>query len=106
MFDLAQKLLSLSKEMLFHAQNKDWHQLSQTQAKRAHIVRQLETFEMDRLNQTDSLEMGKLLAESRKLEKRCVQLAETERKGLTAEHTKVSKGKAMQKAYGATGNRR
>lgn len=106
MFDLAQKLLSLSQQMLTHAQNKDWHQLTESQASRAQIVGQLDKLDISRLSRTDSLEMEQLLTESRNLEKQCIRLAEAERKGLTTAHTKVSKGKAMQKAYGATSNRR
>jgi len=105
MFDLAQKLLSLSHKMLRHAQNKAWPELAKIQSERAQIVRKLEDIDTTRLNQKDSLEIEKLLTKSRLLEKECVQLAEMERKGLTAEHTKVSKGKAMQKAYGAAGKR-
>jgi len=106
MFDLAQKLLSLSQQMLSCTENKEWKKLSDIQAERAELVRQLDVIDMSALDYQKSTEMGALLLQIRNLEKQCIQLVETQRRSLTAEHTKVSKGKAMQKAYGAYSNRR
>ena len=106
MFDLAQKLLSLSQQMLSCAENSEWENLADIQTKRAEIIRQLDTLDLSSLDQPSSVQLSELLTQSRDLEQRCMQLTETAQGKLTAEQVKVSKGKAMRKAYGAHSNRR
>lgn len=106
MFDLAQKLFELSKKMLANAQRNEWEDIPNIQAERQKIIAQLEQSDMSRFTREESAAMEKLLTQSRAIEKQCVELTETAKKGLTNEQVKVSKGRAMQKAYGANSNQR
>lgn len=106
MLDLAQELLTLSQEMLTLAEQKDWQKLAELQAKREALIKELDALDLSHLNQTQITEFSTLIIQSRELERRCRQLAEAGRDILTSEHRKVSKGKAMQKAYGAYGKHR
>lgn len=101
MIDLAQELLTLSQKMLSHAENKEWEALEEIQTNRSLLVQKLEAEDTSRLTQPDSEAISNLLQESRSLEKRCEQLAAIQRDLLMIEHSNVSKGKAMKKAYGA-----
>ncbi|MCO4758791.1 MAG: flagellar protein FliT [Oceanospirillaceae bacterium] len=101
MIDLAQELLSLSQKMLSCAENKEWQALETIQAKRLLSVQKLEAEESKNLTKAESEIVSRLLHESRALEKQCEQLAAIQRKSFITEHSKISKGKAMKKAYGA-----
>lgn len=106
MIDLAQELLSLSQKMRSHAEKKEWQALEAIQAKRLLLVRKLEIEDTHTLTKQESEFVAKLLQESRTLEKECEHLAAAQRNSLMTEHSKVTKGKAMKKAYGAYGSGR
>jgi hypothetical protein len=101
MIDLAQELLSLSQKMLSCAENKEWQALETIQAKRLLLVQKLEVEDTGKLTKPESESVSKVLLESRALEKQCEQLAAIQQKSFMTEHSKISKGKAMKKAYGA-----
>ena len=106
MFDLAQKLLSLSLEMEHLSQADEWQKVEEIQTQRAALIAQIASSDLSELSEKEARELADLITQSQAAEQRCTQLAERQRGTLTSQHTKVSKGKAMQKAYGAQRPRR
>lgn len=104
MIDLAQELLKLSENMLSQAKEGAWNLVEQTQAIRIELIQKLEKKPTTSLNPSDSDAVARLILKSRELEKQCEFIVRKSQNGLTSEHSKLSRGKAMQKAYGA--NRR
>ena len=103
MIDLAQELFEQSLKLLSQAEDGAWDFLEETQTVRAALIRQIEKQPTAQLKKTDSELISQLLQESRALEKKCELLVRQRRDSLTSEHGKVSRGKAMQKAYGFNG---
>lgn len=103
MIDLAHELLLLSQKMLSLAESKEWQVLEDTQNQRLQIIRKLEMEDASSLSKPESEEVANLLKQCRDLERQCEELATYQRTSLTSVHTKMSKGKAMKRAYGAYG---
>lgn len=101
MFDLAQKLLTLSLEMEHLAQADEWQKVEEIQTQRAALITQIASLDLSVLSAEEARDLTDLITKSQATEQRCTQLAARQRNALTSQHTKVSKGKAMQKAYGA-----
>lgn len=101
MIDLAQELLKQSKNMLSQAEAGEWELVEKTQQIRSNLIQQLEKEPSAGLSKKESETLAQLLFNSRQLEQMCEIHVRKSQKTLTSEHGKLTKGKAMQKAYGA-----
>lgn len=99
MIDLAQKLLSLTQQMLESAKAGTWPEVEALQMQREALLKAFDALTPD----TDAravAELRTLLEAAQALEAECLQLAEDEKRTLAADHQKMKRGKAMKKAYG------
>lgn len=105
MLDLAQKLLSLSQELLAHTENEAWDAAEETQQKRNQLVQELALKPVETLKKEESEQLSEMLLTCRALEQQSEVLLRNNSQQLAAQQKKISKGQAMQKAYGMHGRR-
>jgi len=104
-FDLAKKLFELTQQMKHSSEQSEWEAVEQIQQQRLTVLKLLHESPIEQLPEQAAREVTQLLQETQRLEDVCEQLAVNQRNQLTKEHGKVSKGKAMQQAYGAHRNK-
>ncbi|WP_370298991.1 flagellar protein FliT [Pontibacterium sp.] len=105
MIDLVKKLFELTLEMKALSDNGDWETVEKLQQQRAVLLTHIQDTPFDELTETDTREAARLIKEIKRLETQCEEQATLQRNLLTQKHGKLSKGKAMQKAYGAHSNK-
>lgn len=105
MIDLVKKLFELTHEMKALSEKGDWETVEKVQHQRTVLLTRIQGVSFDELTETDAREAAQLLKETKQLETQCQEQATLQRDLLTKKHGKLSKGKAMQKAYGVHSNK-
>lgn len=100
MIDITRILFELTQKLLSASDQKDWDSVEAIQAQRLALLKQMEAYNPETLPEPVASEVAQMLSEIREIEKHCRALATAQRDELTQAHGKVSKGKAMQRAYG------
>lgn len=100
MLDLAQELWDLTRELQEKTAEKAWQDVEVIQAKRAEILKKIDQALSETSSDETAVEVRQLLESCKKLEAECLANVEHARNALTEEQQKLSRGKAMQKAYG------
>ncbi len=100
MLDLAQELWSLTRELQAKANEKAWEEVEVIQVKRTKILQKIEQALTHLATDKTVAEARQLLERCKQAEAECLSLAEQARNDATKEQQKLSRGKAMKKAYG------
>lgn len=100
MIDVAQKLFELTEQLKQKTALDEWDEVEKIQTQRLELLTEISNGQLESISEQTASKVRELLEDARKVEQECEALAAEHRTQLTKEHGKLSKGKAMQRAYG------